>query len=75
VHFEWNPESQLLICSDGFLEALNKDGQQFGTAGLAAAAANTSPSTRFTEIDAALGSHLEGTVATDDISLMIIDCP
>lgn len=75
VCFDWRPESQLLICSDGFFEALNTNGEQFGSDGLAAAAANTSPNERFNEIDAALCSHLEGTVATDDISLMIIDCP
>jgi PAS domain S-box-containing protein len=75
VQFTWHAESQLLICSDGLLEAQDKTGRQFGTAGLATAAANTSPHTRFAEIDAALSSHLEGTVATDDISLMIIDCP
>ncbi len=73
--FTWAPESQLLICSDGFLEAPDRHGNQFGTAGLTASAANTSPSTRFAAISTALDSHRSGTVAADDISLMIIDCP
>jgi len=75
VEFSWDKETQLLLCSDGLLEAANKDGAQFGVEGLAAAAANTSPSNRFQQIDAALVRHLDGSVATDDVSLMVIDCP
>jgi PAS domain S-box-containing protein len=73
--FTWSPESQILLCSDGLLEAGDRDGRQFGIGGLTAAAANTSPDKRFAQIESALAGHLEGTVATDDISLMIIDCP
>lgn len=75
VQFSWEKESQLVLCSDGLLEAANKEGIQFGAQGLAAAAANTSPITRFSHIESALTRHLEGGVAADDISLMIIDCP
>jgi len=75
VAFTWSPESQIVLCSDGLLEANNRQGKQFGLDGLTTAAANTSPSNRFTEIDNALSQHREGTVAADDISLMIIDCP
>jgi PAS domain S-box-containing protein len=75
VEFIWEKETQLLLCSDGLLEAANKDGAQFGVMGLAAAAANTSPANRFQQIDAALVQHLDGSVATDDVSLMVIDCP
>jgi len=75
VRFSWDKESQLVLCSDGFLEATNGDGIQFGSDGLAAAVANTSPGDRFHEIEAALARHLGGCVATDDISLMVIDCP
>ncbi len=75
ARFTWEPEQQLLLCSDGLLEASNKQGQQFGTEGLVAAAANTSPQSRFEKIEAALEAHLENAVAADDVSLMIIDCP
>ena len=75
VQFTWEKESQLVLCSDGLLEATNKEGAQFGAEGLAAAAANTSPITRFSHIESALARHLEGGVAGDDVSLMIIDCP
>lgn len=75
VEFTWESETQLLLCSDGLLEAANKDGAQFGIDGLTAAAANTSPANRFQQIDAALVRHLDGGVASDDVSLMVIDCP
>jgi PAS domain S-box-containing protein len=75
VPFSWDKESQIVLCSDGLLEATNKAGAQFGADGLSAAAANTSPTNRFQQIDTALASHMEGCVAADDISLMVIDCP
>ena len=73
--FGWDKESQLVLFSDGLLEAENASGQQFGTAGLEAAVAHTSPENRFARIDAALTRHLENSVAADDVSLMVIDCP
>ncbi|HEX6736089.1 MAG TPA: SpoIIE family protein phosphatase [Azonexus sp.] len=75
LHLDWAPESQLLLCSDGLLEASDRTGRQFGVDGLAGAAANTPPATRFQQIDAALARHLDGAIAADDISLMVIDCP
>ena len=74
-HFSWEAESQLILCSDGLLEATDADNNQFGVAGLVAAAANTSPSDRFEKIEIALVRHQNGGVASDDISLMLIDCP
>lgn len=75
VPFTWDAESQLVICSDGLLEATNSEGAQFGVDGLLAATANSSPTTRFARIEAALASHLKNEVAADDVSFMIIDCP
>lgn len=75
VQFGWEKESQLVICSDGLLEATNADNVQFGAAGLMAAAAHASPQNRFAQIDVALTRHLNGAAATDDVSLIIIDCP
>ena len=74
-HFSWAEESQLLLCSDGLLEATNLQGAQFGVDGLIAAMANTSPSDRFAKIEVALASHQGSCVASDDVSLMLIDCP
>jgi PAS domain S-box-containing protein len=74
-HFDWADESQLILCSDGLLEASNPQGTQFGADGLIAATANTSPNDRFAKIEGALASHQNGAIASDDISLMLIDCP
>lgn len=71
----WEAESQLLLCSDGLLEATDASGRQFGLEGLAQAAANTSPEKRFQQIENTLARHLDGCLASDDISLMVIDCP
>jgi len=73
-HFTWERESQLILCSDGLLEANNPQGVQFGVDGLISATANTSPTDRFAKIEAALAAHQEKRVASDDISLMLIDC-
>ncbi len=74
-HFYWTDESQLVLCSDGLLEATSPEGIQFGIEGLIASTANTSPTDRFAKIEAALASHQNNGVASDDISLMLIDCP
>ncbi len=73
--FSWDSESQLALCSDGLLEATNPASAQFGADGLIAAAANTSPADRFEKIEMALVRHQNHTPASDDISLMLIDCP
>lgn len=75
ISFNWEKESQLLICSDGLLEATNADNEQFGINGLMAATANSSPENRFKRIEIALEQHMQNVPALDDISLMIIDCP
>jgi PAS domain S-box-containing protein len=75
VCFDWEEESQLLVYSDGLLEATDKEGKQFGVDGIIEATANSSPQNRFVRIEAALEKHLANTVAADDVSLMIIDCP
>ena len=75
TEFAWEKENQLILCSDGLLEAENAEGKQFGTAGLANATANTSPGQRFQAIQTALATHLGKTMAADDISIMVIDGP
>lgn len=75
VKFTWLKESQIILCSDGLLEAENRAGQQFSHTGLSHAIVNTSPQNRFGKIEAALHTHLDGNLVSDDISLMIVDCP
>ena len=73
--FFWLNNSQLILCSDGLLEAENSAGQQFSVAGLIGAAGASSPTDRFEKIQEALTTHLGDNLASDDVSLMIIDCP
>ena len=73
--FSWEAENQLILYSDGLQEATNPANEQFGTSGLIQAIANTSPGDRFLKIEAALEAHQNGTPASDDVSLMLIDCP
>jgi len=75
TQFVWNKDSQIMLCSDGLLEATDREGKQFGTDGIERATANTSPDNRFASIESALARHLDGNIASDDISLMLIDCP
>mgnify|MGYP000111304737 CR=1 FL=1 len=75
VHFTWTAESQIILFSDGLAEATNSEGEQFGSARLTAAVANTSPTTRFNSIETALASHLGNAEADDDVSLMLVNCP
>lgn len=75
VAFEWQKNSQLLMFSDGVLEATNEAGEQFGMDGILAAIRDTSAHRRFSALDQALSTHLGRRPASDDISLMLIDCP
>ncbi len=72
--FTWDAESQLVLCSDGLLEATNPGAEQFGKIGLIAAVADTSPRERFERILTALETHQKNCPASDDVSLMLIDC-
>lgn len=73
--FEWQPGSQLLMYSDGVLEAADGQGQQFGSQGISDAVQGTSRAERFTALEDALSKHLGQNAAGDDVSLMLIDCP
>ncbi len=73
--FFWRNNSQLILCSDGLLEAENSAGQQFSVDGLIAATRNSTPADRFEKIQGDLRAHLGANLASDDVSLMIIDCP
>lgn len=73
--FEWQPGSQLLMYSDGVLEAADPEGRQFGSQGISDAVRGTSREVRFTALEDALSAHLGQNAAGDDVSLMLIDCP
>lgn len=73
--FAWTKDNQLLLCSDGLLEAENAEGEPFGAARLAVAVAAAPPEHRVDAIQAALKQHLGLSAAADDVSIMLIDCP
>lgn len=73
--FNWKPGSQLLMYSDGVLEAANQEGEQFGSQGISNAVRGKSPADRFVALEDALSAHLGKNPAGDDVSLMLIDCP
>lgn len=75
VAFTCDKESQLVLFSDGLIEATDAQGVPFDKAGLVASIAHTTPAQRFEAIQAALARHLGDKVAADDVSLMVIDCP
>jgi anti-sigma regulatory factor (Ser/Thr protein kinase) len=65
---------QLVMASDGLLEAVGPHGRRFGEEGLIGALAGLPRSQRRAEVMAALAAHLDGKAASDDISLVLIDC-
>jgi PAS domain S-box-containing protein len=73
--FTWPAGSQIVLCSDGLLEASNAEGEQLGTSGLRAAFATGAARNCFENIENVLARHLGDRIAADDISLMVIDCP
>jgi len=73
--FNWKSGSQLLMYSDGVLEAADQEGQQFGSQGISNAMQGKSPADRFVALENALSAHLGNNPAGDDVSLMLIDCP
>lgn len=74
AEFTWQTGNQLVLCSDGLLEAENAEGQPFGHSGLAAAMAGCPAETRLEAINAALAQHLGQATACDDVSIVLVDC-
>ena len=68
------PGDQLVLFSDGLLEAENDDGQAFGYDQLFAALASVAADRRLDAVKLALAQHLGSKPPHDDISIMLIDC-
>lgn len=66
---------QLVLFSDGFLEACNAAGEEFGLARLSAVLADAPPAQRLAAAKDALNAHLGETAPHDDVTLIIIDLP
>lgn len=73
--FSWPVDAQLVLVSDGLVEAENANGQQFGMEGLSAALSDTARDTRFRTVIERLRGHIgSNRNAADDVSIMLIDC-
>ena len=71
--FSWAAPSQLVLYSDGLVEAEDAAGQQFGTNRMLAALGSGPGS--LDRVKADLADHLESKAAQDDVSLLILTCP
>jgi anti-sigma regulatory factor (Ser/Thr protein kinase) len=65
---------QLVMVSDGLLDARNPVGAAFGAQGLADALAGLPRRQRLDEVVTSLLAHLDGQTPDDDMSLVLIDC-
>lgn len=72
--FQWAAPGQIVLCSDGLTEAENAEGQAFGLAGLEQVLQATPRASRLKGLRQALTRHLAGQAATDDVSVLILDC-
>ncbi len=73
--YQWSGEGQLLMCSDGLLEAEDQDGVAFSLWGLVNALEGVNSNGRIEQILMALHAHLAGGAQGDDVSLVTVDCP
>lgn len=75
VALEWASVCQLLLCSDGVVEATSADGEVFDYAGVQKAVAASAPTQRLEALQRSLWHHLAGQPGHDDISMLLITLP
>jgi PAS domain S-box-containing protein len=68
------PGSQLVMVSDGLTDALSPTGDAFGKERLISTLAGTPAAGRVPAVRKAVTEHSAAASATDDISIMVIDC-
>lgn len=73
--FQWETPCRLAMLSDGIEEATNAAGEAFGAVRLAEALAHAGGGSLIDSLQTALNDHLNGQVAHDDMSVLVIDCP
>jgi PAS domain S-box-containing protein len=71
--FTWSTRCQVVLTSDGVLEAENVNGEPLGEERLHQALRRAEPSQRLEAARQALASHLAGLPASDDASVAIVD--
>lgn len=72
---EWADNSQLLLCSDGLIEAEGHAGMAFGFEGVQAAVEAAGGDNRLDALRLALHRHLGELAGHDDISMLLLDLP
>ena len=65
---------QLVLVSEGLMEAVGPLGKRFGEEGLAAALVGLPRNQRRNELMAAIDAHLAGVAPSEDMTLLLIDC-
>jgi two-component system, HptB-dependent secretion and biofilm response regulator len=74
VHsLEWHEHSQLLLCSDGLIEAEGRAGVPFGYEGVELAITHADETNRLDLLCRALREHLGDLPGHDDISMLLLD--
>jgi serine phosphatase RsbU (regulator of sigma subunit) len=74
--FGWAQACQLMLVSDGVIEAHDPTGEQFGEERLANVLDRRPPGAALIDtLQQALQAHLSGGHAHDDMSILVIDCP
>jgi serine phosphatase RsbU (regulator of sigma subunit) len=67
------PDTQMLLYSDGAIEALDAQGKPFGEESLVSALSAAAPAARFEAVKLSVVDHLAGEAASDDVTLVLID--
>ncbi|HEY4371409.1 MAG TPA: SpoIIE family protein phosphatase [Burkholderiales bacterium] len=67
-------DGQLVLYSDGTIEALDESGRAFGEAALLRTLADAPPAVRLEALKFAVVEHLAGRAANDDVTLALLDC-
>lgn len=74
--FHWDSPSQLMLVSDGIVEACNADDVAFGEDLLVSCLERRDPGMAMTDaLQQTLRRFLQGSTAHDDMSMLVIDCP
>lgn len=73
--YQWSCPSQLIVYSDGLVEAENENGDAWGTSSINRIITNTHATQRLDAIKSALQNHLGKQQAIDDTALLTVDCP
>ncbi|HEC19246.1 MAG TPA: fused response regulator/phosphatase [Gammaproteobacteria bacterium] len=73
--YQWSTPGELLVCSDGAVDALNSEGEPFGEARLEQALSSFRDQSICMAVAEALREYLQGRRAQDDISVVSVTCP